>query len=540
MVIELTQEKINFINKQIVVSREYSLYAEDLLKGIYKLQNGLDEIKFDRTPNWNYSHKISSNTYQLYLHTLNFNNSLVKKYIKSNDVKYIIKAKYIIEEWIKFNLEQNSKTNFAWYDHTVSSRIQNILYFQANAPKRFKIKKKKFVVVLNKHLDFLQSYKNYTENNHGIMMDKALLICSVFLDDYKLKEKYILLAKNRVEKAILRDYSYKNIHLENSPDYHRMVTNWLNKVVKILDEVNNPLNSKYKKKLKNAVAFNGIVSNYNNEYPMIGDTEHSTTRIKKNHSDFIDYEAGIGVFNNKKAQATLVFNCGYQNLTHKHFDDLSFTLSIEKEQIFVDSGKYNYNLKDPLRQHMLSALAHTTILVKDGNYDLYNEKPIEISSFRIGKDYKLIKGVHKAYKNVSIERIILVIDNKSYLILDNIKSKDENTYIQNFVLDDKVDLEIIGNRKYQLTTPLNKKYLLQEHSKAAAPKLFHGPKHNAVISKEFNQTKNTFRLEIRKKQRNSSFITSITPTDIIIKNINFADDYIVFEINGEKRRVEIN
>src|SRR5699024_10245904 len=145
----------------------------------------------------------------------------------------------------------------------------------------------------------------------------------------------------------LRDYSYKNTHLENSPDYHRMVTNRLNKVVKILDEINNPLNSKYKKKLKNAVAFNGIVSNYNNENPMIGDTEHSTTRIKKNLFDFIEYEAVIGVFNNKKSQATLVFNCAYQNLTHKHFDDLSFTLSMEKEQIFVDSGKYNYNLKDP-------------------------------------------------------------------------------------------------------------------------------------------------------------------------------------------------
>lgn len=540
MVIELTQENINFINKQVAVSRDYSKSADNLLKDIYKLQNGLEDIKFDGRPDWNYNHEISANTYQLYLHTLNFNNSLVKKFIKTHEEKYIKRAKLIVEDWIKSNLFESAKENFAWYDHTVSSRIQNILYFQSNAPNKFKLKKKNLSRVINEHLGFLVSYHNYTENNHGIMMDKALLITSSFLNEKNRKEEYILLAKSRIEKAILRDYSYKNVHLENSPDYHRMVTNWLNQVVKILDDINEPLSSKYKNKLKKAVAFNGIVSNYNNEYPMIGDTEHSTTRVKKINTDFIDYEAGIGVFNNKITQSTLVFNCGYQNLTHKHYDDLSFTLSIEKEQIFVDSGKYNYNLKDSLRQHMLSALAHSTILVKERNYDLNSEKTIEISSFRIGKDYKLVKGILNGYKNVSIERIIIVVDNKYYLILDNIKSKDENTYIQNFVLDDEVNVEVMGIRKYLLTTPLKKQYILQEHSKAAAPKIFFGLKHNAVISKKFNQINNTSRLEIRKKQRNSSFTTTITPANIIIEKISFEDDCIMFEINGEKRIIKIN
>lgn len=40
------------------------------------------------------------------------------------------------------------------------------------------------------------------------MIDKALVITSLFVENEDLK--------NRIEKAILRHYSYKNVHLEKN------------------------------------------------------------------------------------------------------------------------------------------------------------------------------------------------------------------------------------------------------------------------------------------------------------------------------------
>lgn len=539
MVIDFRQQNISFLNQQVTTVKNYLEDANNLMNGVYKLQKGLDEINFNKTLDWNYKHSISSNTYQLYLHTLNFNNSLVKAFIQKNDIRYIIKAKLIIEDWIKENLNQKETKNYAWYDHTVSSRIQNLLYYQSNAPNKYKIKKKKFAKVFKKHLDFLVKYKNYTENNHGIMMDRALVIGSLFLEDAELRNDYIMLAKNRIEKAILRDYSYKSVHLENSPDYHRMVTNWLNKAIKLFDDIKMPLSSKYKNILKGADIYNGIIVNYNKEYPMIGDTAFGTTNVKKQHNDFIDYEAGVGVFNNRNTQSTLVFNCGFKNLTHKHKDDLSFTLSVEKEEIFVDSGKYNYNKNDPIRKYMISPVAHTTLFVQNKDYLLTNHNVINIMTSHIDKDYKLIKGIHKGYKDITLERSIIVLNSGAYIIIDKAYSKIENTYVQNFLLSHKVTMKVIGTRKYLLTTKSKKEYILQEHSKIAASKTLTGKNENSMISPEFNVIKDTSRIEIRKKQRNSSLLTTITPKEQKINILLFQDDKLSIVVNDEKFNIKL-
>lgn len=537
MVLVFNQQNISFLNQQVTVMKNYSEVANNLLNGMYKLQNGLDEISFHRKIDWNYKHSISSNTYQLYLHTLNFNNSLVRAFVKKQDLKYIVKAKSIIEDWIKENL--NQKENYAWYDHTVSSRIQNLLYYQSNAPDRYKIKKKKFEKTIEKHLDFLVKFKNYTENNHGIMMDRALIISALFLEDKELRDEYIMLAKNRIEKAILRDYSYQSVHLENSPDYHRMVTNWLNKVSKLLDDIKMTLSSKYKNILKEAEAYNGIISNYNKVYPMIGDTAYGKTRYKKLHNDMVDYEAGIAVLNNKNTQSTLVFNCGYQNLTHKHKDDLSFTLSIEREEIFIDSGKYNYHKNDPIRKYMISPEAHSTLLVLNKEYSLDYKNKIEITSSFIHKDYKVIKGIHKGYQGITLERTIIVLNNSVYIIIDRASSKIENTYIQNYVLSTDIIIQVIGNRKYLLTTQSKKKYILQEHSPVAASKILNGKDENSIVSTEFNSIKDTRRIEIRKKQRNSVFLATLTRKEQKIEICSFEDDNLTILVNNETYSISL-
>lgn len=540
MSINITENNKEFINKYIEIEKQYEVTANELLDGKLKLLNGLDLLNISRGIDWNYQHQISANTYQLYLHTLNYVKSLVKSYLVSEKKEYIISAQSIVQNWIHYNMNIDEKINYAWYDHTVSNRLQNILYYQVNVPTEYRIDAKVFYEVYEKHIDYLSQYKNYPENNHGIMMDRALLMGSLFNKNKELINNSLILVKNRIEKAILRDFSYNNVHLENSPDYHRMVTNWLNSVSKMLDDVEFPLSKKYKNKLNQAINYNGIVVNYKNEYPMIGDTSYGVSKFKKSDEDFIDYEAGVAIFNDKRYKSTLVFNCGFQNLTHKHHDDLSFTLTMDNEQILVDSGKYNYSKKDPVRLHMTSPKAHTTLFVQDKTYPLDIESNIKITNAIYTDEYKIIKSIHEGYNDISIERIVISIKEGAYFIVDNIQALQQNTYVQNFVFDERIKLNKIGKRKYELTTSLNNRYILEEHSKVATEKIFKGKDSLAVISKKFNELQSTTRLEIRKKTKNTNYLTSISKKKMKLENIRIDNNILSFEIDNKIKNIDIS
>lgn len=273
--------------------------AESFLKGELVVLKGLDSINVSDKIDWNYEHKNSANTYKLYLHTLNFIKSLVYTFKNTNNEHFQRIASIHLKDWIEANYSNLNNTEKVWYDHTVSSRIQNIIYYQIHVDERYKLDSKLFNELITYHLDFLINPNNYNESNHGIMVDRAIIKVSSLIVDKKIKEKYLSFAKGRIEKAILRDYSFKHMHLENSPAYHRMVTKWLIDIAALLEKLDSPLHKKYLTKLENAEKLNGILINYNGEFPMIGDTAYVKTNIKKRDSDFIDNEAGIAILNNK-------------------------------------------------------------------------------------------------------------------------------------------------------------------------------------------------------------------------------------------------
>src|SRR5699024_9056332 len=110
----------------------------------------------------------------------------------------------------------NQENLVAWNEHAVAERIINIIYFQENSTK--KMKSKKYNLILQKHLEFLYSSKNYKKNNHGLMMDRSLLIGSYYIRNDLYKERAI----DRFNIFIYRDFSTSGIHLENSPEYHTL------------------------------------------------------------------------------------------------------------------------------------------------------------------------------------------------------------------------------------------------------------------------------------------------------------------------------
>src|SRR5699024_6260284 len=110
--------------------------------------------------------------------------------------------------------EINEKNEVAWNEHAVAERTLNLLYFQENSS--IKIKDKKFNRIISAHLEYLYDSKNYKSNNHGLMMDRTLLIGSYYSDNSHFRERAI----DIFYIFIYRNFSTAGIYLENSPEYH--------------------------------------------------------------------------------------------------------------------------------------------------------------------------------------------------------------------------------------------------------------------------------------------------------------------------------
>lgn len=521
------------LNKRYKKGKSYIERAEQILNNKYLFFGGFDIVHFPDHIDWNYNHHISRNSYQLYMHTLNFMNHLVFAYLETKNEAYIEKAKVIIEDWYINNHNKTGEiTNHAWYDHTVSKRITNILFFQLNVPVEYKLGEQRMQSLLVKHISFLADESNYSENNHGLMMDKALILSVIFIEEEDLKKHYINISKTRVEKALLRDYSYRNIHLENSPDYHHMVTTMLTDIDSLFREVKHPLGNLYKQKITDAIQYKGIVSNYNNVFPMLGDTAYTKTKASKLSEDLVDYEAGIAVFNDQKKKSTLVFNCGFESRTHKHYDDLSFVFSVGNDEIFIDSGKYNYSGSDSIRKHIISPKAHTTFCLKDKSYKLDNRKLGVVNFFKT-KRYKYVLGYNNAYNGTSIRRHLILIGGDNLIIIDQVNSNEQNTYIQNFILNDDIKVEKLGMREYKIVGKQSK-FVFKEHSEKGISRVYNGKKDDAVVSKKFNNIVETNRLEVRKKTKATYFISSLIPSENVIEDVMFSESEVSLKLNEEK------
>src|SRR5699024_7491796 len=275
------------INKIISVSKNYKKNISEFENGKLVIKENLESIVFKDNIDWNYIHVTNSRTYQVYLHSLNIIKDFVQMYLISHNDKYLMQAVELIKDWYKKNIGVEN-TNLAWNEHAVSYRILNIIYFQENAGNS-KLPQKIFNKIIDSHIEYLNDDTNYKDNNHGIMMDNSLLVSSHYCRSIHIKNLIIYKVYYSLNLSISRDFSYNGLHLENSPEYHRLVLTLLNRSKIILEELGRPFTNEVVQILEKAKKLNSIIIKPNREFPLIGDTGTIIDRkVPKSFADFID------------------------------------------------------------------------------------------------------------------------------------------------------------------------------------------------------------------------------------------------------------
>lgn len=441
-------------NKKQLLSRDK---VDAYLNGQLIVRKGFDPIDVSKGINWNYRHKKNANTYQTYLHSLGIvRDLLVIGKLESNE-KLISEARDIITDW--YNADHNVKGNYAWAEHPVSSRIGVINEFQQEDHK-YKLSDKILDKLIISHCEFLFDERNYKMNNHGLMMDNALLDACIYLKDNKRKKLYLDKVLYRIRYAVYRDFTRKGTHLENSPEYHRLILALFRKIKVSLAANKIKLDEDISILIDRAIDYKRYIIKPDNYYPMIGDTGGiSDLRLKKTYKSFIDYDAGIAIMQNRNNEnlvksGHLTFKSGYQSKTHKHLDDLSITLYADGHDIIVDSGKYSYDRKDPIRQYVVSPQGHSGLFLKDKKYKLthplLDQDNMRIVKFTANKNYKHVVGINDLYSISKLKRFVVLTKENILIIVDRAVSKNIENVRQNFCINEEAVINQIDALKYEI------------------------------------------------------------------------------------------
>lgn len=533
------------INRIINKSANYKTIVEEYKIGKLIVKDNLEPILYSKNIDWNYIHQNNERTYQIYLHSLNIVKAFIQMYKNNNDHENLKIGKQIILDWYRENINLNDN-NLAWNEHAVSYRVLNIIYFQENAGKN-KLPNKIFKDIIDKHVKFLNDDKNYRENNHGIMMDNSLLIISNYLTDIAVKNLIIEKVYYRLTSCVYRDFSYKGLHLENSPEYHILVVNLLKKSKLILEDLGRPFSKNINEILVSAEQLNSIIIKPNKEFPLIGDTSLiRNSKMPKKFTDFVDYEAGVSVLhnrneNNYKKSTWFMFKTGYQRLTHKHQDDLSFSLYTHGKDIFIDSGKFSYDNSDT-RKFLVSPHAHNTLLVENKNYNLKNpmkdQLKMSLSKVINKNQYKLVSGKNNLYHATYLSRTCVLTKNNSLIIFDSATSKIKQTYIQNFVLTPEARITELSESKFEIEVG-EEQYILEYVSSDRGS--IESTVSDSKVSYQFGKMELNQRVQFKKNTYKTNFLTVFynKRDENILNDIHINRHSIIYWDDGNKVTINL-
>jgi len=364
-------------------------------------------------------------TYRFSWHSLHPAMILMVHARNSGELAPLFAAREMVTNWLERSYFQpDGDKKFSWYDHGTAERLVAMVQMWSIGLEhpfdhRFMTRLR---TAIFRHGQLLASEVFYAfhqgtrYHNHAWFQDIALMVTAVAMKEFPCAEHWletsIYRLTDQLEHLIVRDNGYA-VFVENSIGYHRGVQ----RLVEFAGEL---------------VAFAGkesVIPTIGKELPRFsqffrypdkrtsaqGDTfrfsnERGTAiRRLKPYLDpgcIVLPKAGYAIVSGNHDGYPFMVSVLATSLcrTHKHEDNLSFTLFFDGLEWLIDPSFYSHEYKAPLPAYLRSAAAHNCLALPGRKYSI-DPGLAQIDGTSEGPNF-VVKGQHSAYDKVLIQREI--------------------------------------------------------------------------------------------------------------------------------------
>lgn len=425
-----------------------------------------DAIFLDKDIPWKESEKISR-SWSFHIHCWDMLNNILMAYSFLKDRRYFDLVLKIALDWVGRYKSFYTDATFAWYDMAVGMRAYRLAYIIDVAARLDDVTDdeiNKLLFALELHQMFLKEDKNIAfHSNHGFYQAAGQLAMARRFSELSFMQGAIQQAQNRLRKMLELQFSEEGVHLEHSPDYHRMVYETLQGILKsglLQDEsiINQAL--QIEENLAWFILPNGHLANLgDSDYRMMQRNDFYAAKWSTAPMQFVTSGGALGkpptesfkvfkksgyfiVRNTWSKDSTEFKNASYlaqtfafHSRTHKHADDLSFIWYDRGNEILVDSGRYGYLQKtevnselwkqgfwyaDPNRVYVESTHAHNTVEIDGQSNPRKGVKPYGSSLERWGCNNGLAysEGHIRLFKSIRFYRTLVFSPGQWLLVYD--------------------------------------------------------------------------------------------------------------------------
>jgi hypothetical protein len=364
-------------------------------------------------------------TYRFSWHSLHPAIILMAHARNSGESAPLFAAREMVTDWLERSYFQpDGDKKFAWYDHGTAERLLAMVQmWSIGLERRFDYRfMTRLRTAIYRHGQLLASELFYASHqlsryhNHAWFQDIALMAASLAMKDFPCAEHWLETSISRLtdqlEQLIVRDSGYA-VFMENSIGYHCGVQ----RLVEFAGE------------LVMLAGKESIIPAIGKELPRFSQFFHyparsapaqgDTFRLNNGRGDEIQRlkpyrdpactvlpKAGYAIVKGNHDDGPFMLSVLATSLcrTHKHEDNLSVTLFFDGLEWLIDPSFYSHEYKAPLPAYLRSAAAHNCLAMPGRGYSI-DPGLAQIDGSSDGTNF-VIKGQHRAYENVLIQREI--------------------------------------------------------------------------------------------------------------------------------------
>ena len=354
-----------------------------------------------------------------HLHAFEFMDPLLRAYDETGNPKWLNEAVKIALSWVDLHRESDDQDDpMVWYDMSQSLRTPRLIALAMRAARAPKMRDHATVLAetLVWHLDELHKDRAFNpRNNHGFFTAVSQVHAAKHLGMLPEAAMTAIEGQSRLALMARSQFAADGVHLEHSPDYHRMLLNSFELAVRdgLIDD------EEIRNRIIRAAHVLGWMVQPDGTIVQFGDSP-ATNVVSEDaksideHTRFILTDGKFGTANEHELAAFedggyafvrspqpqlvgeladtgyLAFNAGFHSRAHKHADDLNVVWFDRGHQILTDAGRFGYGdllpadselrkegfyYSSPERQYVESTIAHNTLMMDGENHRRVRRTP---------------------------------------------------------------------------------------------------------------------------------------------------------------------